>query len=46
MLFSFTTMSVNGLQEIIIVLIFIKKTAEVVYCISLFAIFALIKRIN
>lgn len=46
MLSSFTTMCANGLQEVIAVLIFAKKTTEIAWCISLSAIFALITRIN
>lgn len=46
MLSSFTTMCANGLQEVIAVLIFAKKTIEIAWRISLSAIFALITRIN
>ena len=46
MLSSFTTMCANGLQEVIAVLIFAKKTTEIAWRISLSAIFALITRIN
>ena len=46
MLSSFTTMCANGLQEVIAVLIFAKKTTEIAWRISLSAIFVLITQIN
>ena len=46
MLSSFTTMCANGLQEVIAVLMFAKKTTEIAWRISLSAIFAFITRIN
>ena len=46
MLSSFATMCANGLQEVIAVLIFAKKTTEIAWRISLSAIFVLITQIN
>ena len=46
MLSSFTTMCSTGLQDVIAVLIFAKKTTEIAWRISLSAIFVLITQIN